>query len=773
MLPLEGLRVVDLSEEIAGPYATMLLAEQGADVVKVELAPSGDPGRRLPGFHVWNRSKDGCLVDFESSEDRQRLERLLQCADVLVTSYLPRAAPASLDADEIATRHPHLVHLWLPPLGSRGPDAGRFADDALAAAAAGLLEGQPSASLEPVYLTLPFASYGAAFLGAIAAMAALLARRTTGRGQTVEVSWLAGALAMTTGSLVNALEGAVMRLTLARGFPLGAVPAYRLYQCADGEWIFLACGNNVFFNKMAIAIERPELVGDERFQNAPWGVVAPDYRAALVAVIGEAIASKPCGEWLSIFDASDVPAAQVGSRRAFIDDPQVIANGMRVEVDDPVLGPTVQMGVPIRVGTDEPVVKKAAPVPRERAIEEIWSGVQLRPGAQAARGLKSPLDGLRVLDLSFYIAGPLGPMMLADLGADVIKIEPVQGEPFRQMAVGFLGWNRGKRSIGLDLRSPEGKEILLDLVRGADVLVENYRPGVTQRLGVDYESLKAVNPRLVYVSVVGNGFTGPLAERPAFDPLLQARSGAMAAQGGDGDPVFFAVPLSDHAAGMLNAFGALAAIWMREKTGEGSHVRLSLTNSTMAAQSGQFLFGQGVPEPRTLPSEAKGPWPGYRAYRCAGDHWLFVACREASHWEALGSALGLALQDFATARFSGPERSDATTVSAVLAGLDSKNAERLLDGVGVPCARLRSPLDLFNDPQVAANDLLASGHHAELGQITQTGLLFRLSKTPGVIQRVAPLLGEHTAEILEEIGRGADLERLAAAGVTVSPPLPH
>ena len=182
MLPFDGLRIIDLSEEIAGPYAAMLLAEQGADVVKIELA-GGDPGRRMPGFAVWNRSKTGALCDFDSESDRSEVERLLSLADVLVTSWIPGGAPDGMEPEQVLSRHPRLIHLWMPPYGAKGPEANGFPDDALVAAAAGLLMGQPATAGGPVYLTIPFASYGAAFLGAGAAAAALLARERTGRGQ--------------------------------------------------------------------------------------------------------------------------------------------------------------------------------------------------------------------------------------------------------------------------------------------------------------------------------------------------------------------------------------------------------------------------------------------------------------------------------------------------------------------------------------------------------------------------------------------------------------
>jgi crotonobetainyl-CoA:carnitine CoA-transferase CaiB-like acyl-CoA transferase len=559
---------------------------------------------------------------------------------------------------------------------------------------------------------------------------------------------------MTTGSMINAAEGGVLRLMQANRSPLGALPSYRLYQCGDGDWLFLACGNSTFFNKMAMAIGRPEMVSDERFQNAPWGIVDADARAALAEMISEVLATRATDDWLRIFEENDVPAAPVGRRRDFIDDPQVVANGMRVEVEDPTFGRTVQMGVPVQFWETPAAPVKAAPRLDEQRLDSLWLSVGDRSGSSNETADPAPpLGGVRVLDLSFYIAGPLGPMMLADYGADVVKVEPPTGDPFREIAIGFLGWNRGKRSIALDLGKPDGREALLELARTADALVENYRPGVTRRLGIDYEALKEVNPRLVYCSVAGNGFEGPRWDRPAFDPLLQARSGAMAAQGGDGPPVFFAVPLSDHAAALLNAYGVVAGLWMRERTGIGCQVRLSLTNSTLAAQSGQFVFGETVPPPSVFESEASGLWPGYAAYQCRAGEWVFIACRAAEQWEALADVLGLSLPSFADGAREGTRSASADAIRESLAGRNAGEVLPTLARAGIPSCLVRTPLDVFSAEQFAANALLVDGEHPQFGAITQTGLLARFSLTPGVIQRMAPQSGEHTAEILAEISR--------------------
>lgn len=767
---LHSIRVLEIASNIAGPYAAMLLAEQGADVVKVE-PPGGDPGRRLPGSPVWNRSKRSCTADLASPADAAFVRRLALAADAVICDLPPAHASAlALDYQSLAADAPALVYCRLTPFGTAGPHAGRPPVGDLAAALGGLLAGQPSASQEPIYLTLPFAEYGAAFLAAQAIAAALYVRERTGRGQQADVSLLAGALAMQTGSIVLSDRFPVRNAGVRRD-PQGTLPAYRLFRAAD-DWLFLALGNATFFNKFCLAIERPDLVSDPRFENAPWGIHPQENRDAFTSLVGGILAQRPREEWLRLFDEYDVPAAPVEDRRHWIDSDVVRANAMRVELHDPAAGPTVQPGLPLDLERTPGAIRGPAPLPGAHTEELRRESVTLTPKPPPAGRTPVPrraLEGLRVVDFSAYIAGPLCPMMLADLGADVVKVEPPAGEPFRVLGLAFLGWNRGKRAIALDLHQPAAREAAYELVRRADVLVENFRPGVAERLGLDYATTRTLNPRIIHCTTTGWGAYTPWAPKPAFDPLLQARSGACKAQGGDGPPVFFAVALSDYTAAFLSVYGILAALYERERSGLGQRVSTALVKSTMAVQTGEFVFYAGRPEDRRGGIDPPGVSAAYRLYRGSDGCWLFVAARTTTEWSALAQAVGVGADvspaEALTADREGPL---AQALAERFATRPAADWLAVLDRAGVPCAPVLSPLDQVESPQALANDLIAEHDHEVWGHLTQTGQLIKLSLTPGVLQRPAPNLGEHTRDVLRELGYDdARIEALLASGAAV------
>lgn len=749
---LTGIRIIESAQGIAGPYAAMLLAEQGADVIKIE-PPAGDRTRGLPGFRVWNRSKRSTVFDIASATGRDRLRSLCAGADVLITDGSGDAALF----ETVATANPALIHCWMPPYGGHGEAVGALANDDLIAARGALMASQWAHREGPVFLTLPVASYGTAMLAAGAVCAALIARAETSRGQRIEVSWLAGALAMQTGSVVD--HPALQRvMTLVRD-PQGVIPVYRLFKASDG-WLFLACGNPTFFNKLCLVFERPELVSDPRFDGAPWAI-SPAHWAEIKALIQSIVETRPRGEWLRLLGEADIPCAPVLTRFDFVDDPQVRQLGFCTEIDDLELGPMTQVGLPVNLRATPGAIQCAAPRLSDATMSIDWraSAAAVRPTATPRSATGGPLSGTLVLDFTNYIAGPSAAMQLALAGADVIKIEPPGGDPFRAFGFGFFGWNQGKRGLALDLSKPEARAIVRDLVCRADVIVENLRPGATRRLGVDYESAAGLNPRLVYGSITAFGSTGPRGQEVGFDPLLQARSGIMAAQGGhDHDPVFLACAVCDYAVGLLCAFGVMAALYARERSGRGQLVETSLAQAALAVQSGEYVFYKGRPDLEQGGPDLIGRHPLRRAYRCS-DGWIFVSA-EAAQWRALRAAL------IPACRAEDPiaEPADGEVGAQLAAAFASRTRDEVLQQLAsltVPAAPVLSVPDLFRDPQIAANDLLHTAHVEHWGEFRQTGILVKYAATPVTIPRAAPQLGEHTDEILHSV-LGYTSERIAA-----------
>jgi crotonobetainyl-CoA:carnitine CoA-transferase CaiB-like acyl-CoA transferase len=361
---------------------------------------------------------------------------------------------------------------------------------------------------------------------------------------------------------------------------------------------------------------------------------------------------------------------------------------------------------------------------------------------------RAPLDGIRVVDLTSYIAGSYAAMMLADLGAAVVKVESLRGDSFRELP-GFFGWNRGKRSIAVDLKAPDGRAIVERLARAGDVVMENMRVGAAERLGLGAARLRALNPRLVYCSVTGFGSTGPYVHRPAFDPVLQAMAGMMALQGIGGPPQYLRIPVTDYYAAALAAQAVLAALFVRERTGEGQRVETSLLHASLALQSGHAVQYPGKPPPAR-------DNPTYRLYQGADGEWLFLACGNQAFWGKLCDALGLE-HLAADPRFASwmLRVEHAAALSPVLeaAFRDKPRAHWLevLAAHDIPAAPVQSLAEFMDDPAVQHHRMVQEYAHPEVGPLRLMGQPLVLSDTPTRDPGPPPTLGQHTDEVLREL----------------------
>jgi crotonobetainyl-CoA:carnitine CoA-transferase CaiB-like acyl-CoA transferase len=387
------------------------------------------------------------------------------------------------------------------------------------------------------------------------------------------------------------------------------------------------------------------------------------------------------------------------------------------------------------------------------------------------------LSGFRVLDCSIAMAGPFAAQRLGDLGADVIKVEPVTGEWQRHVAAGgaggnrvnvsFLSLNRNKRSLAVDLKSPEGKKVLLDLVKTADIFLQNYRPGVAKRLGVDYDTLSRINPRLVYVSMSGYGEDGPYIDRPGQDLVLQGMSGAMLSAGREGEAPTAAGQYLVDAITAYNAFeGALAALFHRERTGEGQLVQVNMLDAITTIQMQElsvFTIGQ-KPQKRSAEPHAhvyiRAPYGAF----ATSDGFIIVAFPKLKTLgEVIGEESFLTMDDEVDTWTRRDEIFAKTREK-----LKTKSSEEWLArlrAADIWCGPVYGYADLVEDAQIRHNGTFVEYDHPTEGRVKTPGFPIRFSKTPSTVDRGAPVVGQHTREILQDAGYDeARIAALEAAG---------
>jgi crotonobetainyl-CoA:carnitine CoA-transferase CaiB-like acyl-CoA transferase len=394
------------------------------------------------------------------------------------------------------------------------------------------------------------------------------------------------------------------------------------------------------------------------------------------------------------------------------------------------------------------------------------------------------LEGVVVIDFGQYLAGPFGPMVLADLGADVIKVEPVTGDGMRMAGKPFFGCQRGKRDIALNLKSERGLELALELVAGADIVHHNMTAGVADRLGIGYEACKRVNPDIVYCNTWAYGFEGPLARFGGLDPLYQASAGleyeAGAVQTGNA-PLYYRFGMCDAANAMLSVVGCLSALYRQRRTGEGQELWTSLFDGgAVFASDAMLVDGAAHPRPR-MDKGLHGIDACYRLYETQ-DSWIQIAAVRDSEFRALCALLGTPeTADDARFRESGARRANRAALEAVLEPRfrtrTSVSWTHALDDAGVPN---ELPVDTLGGEQVLFDSdnvelgLVAEYEHPIMGAMRQFGELIQFSETPAKVQGPPPVFGQHTREIMHGLGYDdAAIDALAEEGVIALTPEPY
>lgn len=763
---LEGLRVLDFSWGLPGALCTMVLADNGADVIKVE-SPQGDPQRSMPTFAQWHRGKRGIVADLKEEAGLTRARELAAQSDVLVQSGRPSVAERlGLGYEDLRALNPRLVYCAITGFGPKGSLAKLRGYDAVVGAKAGLL----AYSDRPRYSAVMGASFAASQGALQGILAALYVRGRTGRGQKVETSlvqglsgydlygWLGpqltGELAEQprTGSTFSSIMGIV-------GFT------------SDGGWLQFS---NFRPHLAAAFIEAIGLT--QWYRDAIERKESPQ---AINETVLRRLHERTLRDWMEIFMRfDDVGVEPFRTPLEAMEHPQMIHNGHVIDVLDPSLGKTRQVG-PLVAMTKTPAQPgHGAPELGQHTADATFAHHLLVPNDQ--EGLPAaPLEGITVVELAWFYAAPFGTALLADLGARVIKIEGIEGDPHRYQNPlrEFSGVKalQGKESVVVDYRTPEGKEILHRLVAKADIVMRNYRQQNSAATGDDYKSLEPVNPDQVYLYAAAYGADGPYTTRPAFAPTMGVAAGHRAYQLGWSRALDALGPLSfddglaslaeqrkngggptanaDAAAAMVVGTAQLLGLVARQRHGFGQYMQTTMLCSNAYVVSDDFFDFEGK-EPMALHDE-NGVNALYRLYP-ASEGWVFLAAPLPADWEAVRAAFDIGDDP----RFSTPmdraahDEELAQVIGSALAGQPAAAWEATLGARDVTCVEVsRASFSEFTiaSATVRENGFVADVTHPLFGTHLRHGPVATLSLTPGST-RPACLVGQHTRAVLLELG---------------------
>jgi crotonobetainyl-CoA:carnitine CoA-transferase CaiB-like acyl-CoA transferase len=825
--PLTGLRVIDLTNGPVGGIATMVLADFGADVVKIER-PGGDPFRYLPNSPMWLRGKRSVELDLKRKVEQERLHRLAATADIVMTSFRAHGAvDLGCDYDVLAERNSGIVYVQISGFGSYGPYVGFPGYEDVVAAKTGRMQALTGLVNRegPVFAAVQVASHAASQAAITGALAGLIARERTGLGQYIETSMLRGMLPYEQGALIRQQLADLDPAQFA-GDPLavqGRMPTiqYQPVQTRDGNWMQLGNLLRQQFDSFLAAAELHEVIVDERTQGSP-AVWAPEVLEEVRDRVLTRMQDKTADEWVALFsELGNIAAHKFQTTQEAIDDPDLRDNGHVVEVYDARLGlmlkdevsimETVlgqvqaepdeesgrseQLGLLARLDRTPGEVGKAGPAVGAHTIEvlaeerERWRGSQLRPD-----DYEPPLAGLTVLEFASIIAAPLGASQLADLGARVIKVEPIGGDPYRQLGggTGATRVNASKESISIDLKSEAGQEILAKLLPNVDLIISNFRPGVPERLGFGYEQAKAAQPNVVYLSMNGYGPDGPGAHRPSAHPVPGAGVGGALFQAGAGYPpvgesleeireisrrLFRANEVNpDPNTSMVVMSAATLALYARAKGLGGQRVFVDMFGANAYANADDFIRYRGKPDRRVPDAELYGTGPLNRLYQCKDGGWIYLGLHLEKEWEQFCQRIDS--PDLAEdGRFSGrggrDQHAEVLTdlLSELFATETADHWEELLSVVGLGCVRADGPAPAtfwLTDRHAGQNGLVSPVVHARWGEMVRHGPLWKLTRS-GLNLAAAPVVGQHTDAILEELGYdAATIARLHAERVVES-----
>jgi crotonobetainyl-CoA:carnitine CoA-transferase CaiB-like acyl-CoA transferase len=786
---LAGVRVLELAEGVSGPYCGKLLAGLGADVLKLE-PPAGDRTRGDGPFRGEERDPEGSGLFLHLNTNKRStveadLESLLAEADVVIIAKRPAELLAEgIDYEAWRRRHPRLIIGSVTSFGLEGPYADYLGGELGAYALGGYMMLTGSPEREPIKAYGSLVEYQAGAQLALGVVAALMARDANGEGQLVDCAAMQAATFLMGGVDQGAhFYGRIARRNGTRllGFPPEHSYPSTIRLCADGY--VHAHSNNRYLDLLGALIPNPRLLEPELL------AAMTGHADEIDAIMDEWLADKTREQAVELAQELRLPFTEVRTPGEVLAEPHHRERGSFVTIDHPGAGPVLQPGAPFRMhGT--PWIAGPAPMLGQHSGEGWLAAV---PETSTTRTGPKPLSGLRVIDFTNAVAGPIASSILADLGAEVIKIEAPTSRP--KVAAGtaplaegastpsydrmmlFNELNHGKRSLALDVSAPEGRSIFLELAAKADAVVQNFAPRVMGNLGLDYEALHAVNPRIVLASMPAFGLSGPFRDRISYGPGIDAMSGLSHLTGyADGPPMKPGNFFCDQQAGVLAAFAVCSALRHAEATGEGQHIELAMIEGEFQVLGDAYMdFAMNGRERMRAGNDHPSMEP-HGVFRCQGeDAWVAIAIEDDAQWRALCGLIGAA--DLATECSSVGERKEKRApITAAMSAWTSVRthyeAQEALQAAGIPAGAVLNAVELLGDPHVRAYSGFEYVETAGVGPTPYPRIAARLHGTPVPVSGPAPAFAEANGYVLREIlgHTETEIEGLKAAGVVVDEP---
>ena len=793
---LNRLRILEVGSGTAGAMAGMVLAENGAEVVKIE-PPGGDPERGRPGFRIWHRGKKSAVLDLHAPGGRERFALLAAAADSLIECLRPGAAERlGIDYETLRPSCPRLVYASISGFGERGTLRDLPGYEGIVSARSGRMHEQPGFRDGPIFTPVPIACYGAGLLAAQGLLAALYRRGRSGRGQRLHTSLLA---ALTVYDMTIGPGNRTQRVKPGQVFGVMEV-AFMTAPTRDGRFIQMCSRQPHLYRNWLKALGLEELLDAPDLQHMPDLFPSEERMREVVKRIRDKMRERSADEWMEIFSANDIGGDPFLTAAEFLEHPQAVLNGRAQAVVDPEVGRTLQVGplasfseTPAAIGAPAPQLgqhtqevlaeaagpRRAATHPTDARSGPVTgasglggeSAARAEPAALDPAGRGGPLEGVTVVECGYFYATPFAATLLAEAGARVIKIEPSAGDPGRRNWT--QTWSKsmvGKESVVADLKTPEGREIVHALVRGADLFIHNFRPGTPERLRIDYPTLSGLNPRLVYVYGSCFGSAGPWSHKAGFHSSPNAICGCGIIESGRGNPPRNRT-FADPAAALATAACALVGLHARERTGRGQYVETTMLTSMAYAVSEWSLQYAGKPD--RLPDPGQHGFGALHRLYPTADGWLYLECHRPREWRALCAEVDPALAE-------DPRFADATARARNDAELTRELAERL---AGRPAQEWESPLQAAGAPAVRADGIdherFMLGHpHCRENRIAveadqpgtplswRSGPVIEFEGAPTPV-RPAGELGARTQAVLRELGYAeARIAELAERGVT-------